>query len=152
PTCVAYSPDGSLLAVGSDQHGDHTLKLWDLRTGEERGPFWCNAQMKAIHFSPDGQWLATAGQYYNSVRIWSTASLREGPRLADPSGRGNFSDGHRFSPDSRYVAGLRVGKPNYSLVWEVLTGEVTYQFPCQPGGIMSVAFAADGRTLFTGGA
>jgi WD40 repeat protein len=51
---ISFSPDGRTLASGSF---DHTVKLWDIETGEEKATFalsdWASAE-----FSPDGQTLA----------------------------------------------------------------------------------------------
>lgn len=70
---VAASPDGRWFATASF---DHTVKLWDARTGRAArtftghpGPVWC------VAFSPDGQLLAGGGD--GGVRVWETATGRQ---------------------------------------------------------------------------
>ena len=104
--------------------------------------------MSAVYFSPDGQWLASGGDYTNPVQVWSVATLREGPRMAGQSERGNYTLG--FSPDSRFLVGTSESKPVVAIVRDVLTGEVVQRFPSQATSINSAAFSPDSQTLFTG--
>jgi WD40 repeat protein len=82
---VAFSPDGTRLAVGC---ADHTIRLWDVATREEvaelRGH---EAYVHAVAFSPDGTRLASASGDY-TIRIWDTLSPqdRARPRNTDPQG------------------------------------------------------------------
>jgi WD40 repeat protein len=53
---VLFSPDGTLLAVGSD---DHTLYLYDAATYRARAALEIDEQVKALTFSPDSKLLYT---------------------------------------------------------------------------------------------
>lgn len=54
---VSFSPDGSLLATGSD---DYTAKLWEVATGRQIRTFQGHkGTVRSVSFSPDGSFLAT---------------------------------------------------------------------------------------------
>ena len=67
PTVLAYSPDGTLLACGSE---DSTIKLWNTVTGELSATFTGHlSTVGPIVFSPDGKTLASASDD-GTVRFW----------------------------------------------------------------------------------
>ncbi len=67
-TCIDFHPYGDFLASGS---ADTNLKLWDTR---RKGCIFTykghSQRVNSLKFSPDGQWIASAGDE-GSVKVRS---------------------------------------------------------------------------------
>ncbi|MER7184330.1 WD40 repeat domain-containing protein [Streptomyces hyaluromycini] len=176
---VAFGPDGRLLASGSS---DWSVLLWDVtdqanptrsvalvheRPGWLFRDGWRQGGVHAVSFSPDGRFIACAGD--RAVTVWD---------ISDPArpSRGAPVTHHRhvwrsgpvrtvmFSPDGRLLTTGSDGDKNTGVLWDV--SEPTHpvriavvrpqarDWPkaLTSGGapaVHSVGFSQDGRLLAT---
>src|SRR5262249_20157958 len=86
--CVAYSPDGPLLASASI---DGTVMVWEAASG--RSLLHYREHSGVVHwvvFSPDSRWLASASEDavkgQSQVKVWNPANGKEAFSLRNPPG------------------------------------------------------------------
>jgi RNA polymerase sigma factor (sigma-70 family) len=122
PRAFAVSPTGKwfALVLGQDTDGaitDLKVHLFESTTGKERAR-WAIA-VNALAFSPDGQFLAGAGQD-GIVYVWDPATGQEVHRFAGNEGP---VTGLAFSADGRRLASISgtglVWISGTGLVWDV---------------------------------
>ena len=75
--CVAFSPDGKLVASGwgATVAGSGFLTLWDAATGQRRYALKTASSVRGVAFAPDGNTLATA-EHDGRARIRDTLDRR----------------------------------------------------------------------------
>ncbi|HYT87381.1 MAG TPA: protein kinase, partial [Gemmataceae bacterium] len=143
---VAFGPDGKTLATGGDfiDPADHTargdVRLWNLTELGTRPPS-LKGQTGPVHeiaCSPDGKYLATAGED-GLVRLWDTASSAE---LAALAGHERRVTGVKFSPDGKLLASC--GVDGTVRLWDVATRKAVGEPLTGPvGAVRGVAFSPD---------
>ena len=164
-SCVAFSPDGKLIACGERdmEQGSYNvgiIRLYDRATGKElqalRGHLTPIASMA---FTPDSKTLVSQGIVFfglrsgepgesetKFVRIWDVASGKERPTFAPGAGlRGAI-----LSPNGKTVASFSFLGNNINL-WETVTGRQRGELTGNKDMVFDVAFSPDSRLVASAG-
>src|SRR5262249_36554790 len=112
-TALAWSPDGATLAAGRD---NHTVQLWNVRTGKVAHDLAALAPVHSVGWSPGGSTVA-AGNADGTVRFGDAGSgqLRATLVLLEQQVPAVAADGHYrvppgAEPDLVYVVQLERGQ------------------------------------------
>ncbi|MEC8307522.1 MAG: c-type cytochrome [Pseudomonadota bacterium] len=147
---LAYSEKLGLLVSTSF---DYTAVVWDSGSMKElKQLIGHNAAVNTAAFSPDGRWLATAGDD-NQILLWDVSTLR-GPQVQLVP---RLLDGHTakvvdlaFSADGKYLASAswdrRVG------IWDISALKLKHYLSGHQGPVNTAKFSGDGRYVYSGGA
>ncbi len=136
---VAFSPDGAVLASGSD---DWTVRLWSVASGQEINRLQRHhARVRSVAFSPLGMLLAS-GSDDGTVQLWDVADGREHLRL---QGHAKRVQSVAFSPDGMLLAsGCSDGTVR---LWTTASGHELMCLQGHMSGVRSVAFSPNGMLL-----
>ncbi len=135
---VAFSPDGKLLATGSN---DNTAKVWEMPSGVLLATLKHGSSVRSVAFSPDGKLLVT-GSDDNTAKVWEMPAGRLIAILKHDDDVNSVA----FSPDGTLLAtGTRLA----AKVWEMPSGVLMATLK-HDDWVGSVAFSPDGKLLATG--
>ena len=139
---VAFSPDGSTVAMGID---DGSVRLYDAQSSKlkssfkaQDGPVW------SVIYNFDGTQIATIGDDAR-IRLWNPATSLEIDSIKLPSSVRSVA----FSPDGkRIVAGTRQGDVR---IYNIKDGKLLMTATGHKGAVMSVAWSPNGNRIASGG-
>jgi WD40 repeat protein len=161
---VAWSPDGTLLAAGSD---DGTILLVKVSIADGKPAAAVETQLlghsgpvESVAFSPDGHTLA-GGSADGTIRLWDTRHPDDPNAVSTLTGHSQTVVGLAFSSDARVLASS--GGDDTIRLWDVrdpaspttlatLTGlRSATAVAFEPGSHVVVGAEADGTALFWDG-
>jgi WD40 repeat protein len=151
-TALAFSRDGSLLAVASGSP-DVVGEVRIYKAGAGAAPADPPAKTIAAHkdaildlaFSPDGKTLATCG-YDRLIKLWAVETTNLVRELKDHS---DAVYGVSFSPDGTLLAS---GSADRAVkVWQVADGKRLYTLGDSTDWVYCVAWSPDGHHLAAAG-
>jgi len=141
-TSLAFSPDGSLLAVG----GYQIVELLDPRDSSNLGHLAGHTnQVRSVAFSPDGKIIASAGgnpAQFGEIKIWSVKDRRE---LRTIRGHRDNVFAVAFSPDGSKLASASYDR--LIKIWDPHTGNELATLKDHTDAVFAIAFSPDGKRL-----
>jgi len=142
----AFSPDGSLLALGS---GDGPVDLWDVKNGKRlQTLLGRKAQAAKVAISPDNKTIASVGPDYR-IQRWSVDGKPLGITDAPAGIRNAQLSGLVFADNDRAIAWITAAM--FCIAWEAPTGRLLSPLMDHQGGIHTISFPPEEKDLFTSG-
>lgn len=141
---AAFSPDGSLLVTGGEDHG---LRIWDGKTGQALRQLEGHREpVRAVVFSPDGRRLLS-GAGDRSARLFDAGTAST---LHVFGGQVGAVRAVHFSPDGR--SALTVDSGDRAWLWNTETGRLLAALAkATQKSHTAMAFSPDGTRIASAG-
>lgn len=142
PTSLAVSPDGDLIAMGSE---DGVVQMWQVSTGQPLLTIQAHTTyIFALTFSPDGQTLVS-GSMDSGITFWdvTTGNCLQTWQFERPWALA-------FSPDGQLLAGSLGDHERSIHLWDWRTGQCLKTLVGHTGPASGLAFAPDPVAAATG--
>jgi WD40 repeat protein/formylglycine-generating enzyme required for sulfatase activity len=143
---VAFSSDGTRLAIGTMGISPKRIRVVDLKTGTTLLELSEHkSAVNALAYSPDGRVLASGGAG-GEIFFWDAET---GALTAKLSTAGEDVKHLAFSPDGRSLASFsgRLNQRFVSKLWDVATKHERSVLDTGPLEVQSAAYSADGKSL-----
>lgn len=135
---VAFSPDGHLVATGSDD-----IVLWDAMTRTKLTHLKYTAVVWSVEFSPDGRWLvSTHGD--GAILVWDVAERQLAANLNGHSGPVRAVT---YSPDGKHIASA--SEDQTVIIWGAATVRKEAALIGHSSRVMTVAFSPDSQWVLS---
>jgi WD40 repeat protein len=143
-TCVAWSPDGRLVATGSWHDEAPTPRIWEAASGKEvMALVGHHGRIYTLAWSPDSKRLVTGSNDHTAI-VWEAGT---GKKLLTLS-HGDIVNSVAWSLDGKRV--VTGSNDNTAKIWDALTGTLRSTLSGHYDNVLSVAFSPDGKRLATG--
>lgn len=138
---TAMSDDGRWWAAANGE----ALDIWNLATRTRQVLIPEAGWTMALHFSADGQRVATTGgKAADAARSWDA---RSGKLVMQSGWHAGTIESARYSPDGRLF--LTASADHTVKVWLASTGTHVATFDAHRGMVFDAVFSGDGRHVFT---
>jgi WD40 repeat protein/serine/threonine protein kinase len=132
-----FTPDGKALVTSDDR----TMRAWALGKAHRSTPGHEDSVI-GVAFSPNGAWLATAGNDH-TIGVWDTETSQRRFLRGHDSGVRQVATG----PKGRWLASA--SKDTTVRLWRMPAGRPVHELASHTGPVLGVDFGPEGRQLVT---
>jgi WD40 repeat protein len=151
------TPDGTTFVTASS---DHTIRLWDARTGTVKMVIDTGEPIRGTAISPDGKVIACACTVESEVmydvkersdiRLWD---IESGELLRTFDDCGSWANCVAFSLDGKLLVSghgaMAISSASPICLWQVSTGQLLYRFEGHFHGVTAVDFFPNGKRVLS---